>query len=103
MLVGVLGVWLAIANPNDAIFSLLWVQLALGLFAFALAVVLLLQGPLARRAARRLLTLAARPADQENAGLAKKLAFDVWALEALTAVSAVGLIGMLVLMIAQPS
>ena len=103
VLVGVFGVWLGLAHPDDTIFGQLWVRLAVGLFAFALVVVLFLQGPLARRGAHQLATLLSDPSDPGNADLAKKLAFSVWALEILTVVSALGLVGMLVLMITQPT
>jgi uncharacterized membrane protein len=102
VLVGVLGVWLAIANPNPDMFSLGWVQLAIGLFLFALIVVLGLQGPLARRCARIVSEMSRVGNDVERASLTKRLSFNVWALEVLTTVSALGLVGMLVLMVLQP-
>jgi hypothetical protein len=102
LLVGVLGVWLAIANPNPEIFSLLWVRLALGLFLFALVVVLALQGPLARRCARLVREMSVLVDEVDRSVLAKRLGFSVWALEVLTGVSALGLIGMLVLMVVKP-
>jgi hypothetical protein len=101
VLVGVLGVWLAVANPNPEMFSLLWVQLAIGLFLFALLVVLGLQGPLARRCARLVRELEG-PVDVDRVATAKRLGFSVWALEVLTVVSALGLVGMLALMVVKP-
>jgi hypothetical protein len=102
VLVGVFGVWLAIANPNPEMFSLLWVQLAIGLFLVAMVVVLALQGPLARRCARMVAELEVVVDDVDRAVLAKRLGFSVWALEVLTVVSALGLVGMLVLMVVKP-
>jgi hypothetical protein len=101
VLVGVLGVWLAVANPNPEMFSLLWVQLALGLFLFALVVVLGLQGPLARRCVRLVREIEVVDV-ADRAAVAKRLSFSVWALEVLTVVSALGLVGMLVLMVIKP-
>jgi uncharacterized membrane protein len=102
VLVGVLGVWLTIANPNPEMFSLLWIQLALGLFLFALLVVVGLQGQLARRCARLVRELDVLVDEIDRAVVAKRLGFSVWALEVLTVVSALGLVGMLALMVVKP-
>ena len=98
--VGVVGLLVAWAHPDDAIFSHLWVRLAVPFWIIAVSVVLAVQGPLARRAAtvaRRLANGSAAAGD--GAALAQ---LTRW-LELVTMVSAVGLPVMVFLMVFQPT
>lgn len=97
--VGLLGTLVAVLHPDDRAFSHLWVQLAIAFWLIAVAVVVFVQGPLARRARRLAVELAnGIGGAEQGAELARVSRF----LELLTTISAVGLPVMLSLMVFQP-
>jgi hypothetical protein len=89
----------ALLHPDDEMFGYLWVRLAIAFWMIAVSVVLLLQRPLARRAATLAVALSA---GQGSADDGAALARVTRQLELLTMVSAVGLPVMLWLMVFQP-
>ncbi len=97
--VGLLGVVAAALHPDDGLFGYLWVQLAVAFWLIAVMVVLLVQGPLARRAERLVVILSRCEGNAEQGRELTKI--SRW-LELVTMVSAVGLPVMLYLMLFQP-
>ncbi len=97
--VGLFGVLAAALHPDDGLSGYLWVQLAVAFWLIAVLVVLFVQGPLARRAERLVLTLSRGEGDAE---LGRELTKVSRWLELVTMVSAVGLPVMLYLMVFQP-
>ncbi len=96
--VGLLGVVAAALHPDDGLFGYLWVQLAVAFWLIAVVVVLLVQGPLARRAERLVVLLSRGEGTAEQGRELTKI--SRW-LELVTTVSAVGLPVMLYLMVFQ--
>ncbi len=102
--VGVFGIAVALLHPDDDVFlGYLWTRLAVVFWLIAVAVVLLVQGPLARRANRLAVALwqGDHPAERDDE-MGAELARVIRQLELVTMVSAVGLPVMLALMVFQP-
>ena len=97
--VGLFGVLAAALRPDDGLFRYLWVRLAVAFWLIAVMVVLFVQGPLARRAERLVVSLARGDGGAEQGRELTEIAR--W-LELVTMVSAVGLPVMLYLMVFQP-
>lgn len=97
--VGLLGIVLAVLHPDNDVFRYVWTRLAIVFWLIAVVVVVLVQGPLARRAERLAVALAAGDGSAEQGA---ELARMMRLLELVTLVSAVGLPVMVGLMVFQP-
>jgi hypothetical protein len=96
--VGPLGVLAATQHPDEAVFSRLWVQLAIPLWMFAVSVVWFVQRPLAKKVCE-----SASAVEGGDVSRGAELNRRITWLTRVTWVSWAGLFGMVLLMTTRPS